>query len=212
MKKGFSEAVFPKAFCGSKKAFVFSLDAVLAILIFASVLATFTVSEKKFYTSSGLGDSSDAFRVLESNGYLQNEIDSNSLTVSAQNIYSKALSLLPGGRGLRVELRQYSLDYGACRSAKDFNACFPASDRLDAVYGSQVPANKNLVKGRSIIVKKQLPGDCNLNYISLAGSPEKNVYGDVFGKMLLLAPEFAFFADADGNVAKIGRASCRERV
>ena len=183
----------------TRKAFIFSFDALLAVMIFRLVLASFTVSMKKMPISTNVSSNvSDAFRMLESNGYLQEEIDANSLTVSAENIHNKVLAYLPSNRGLRTEVKQYSLDELNCRLAGDFNGCFPQEERLQATFGDAVPTDKDIVRGRSIVIMKQQPGDCNIEYVVFEGSPDAPYWKEPYiNDTILFSGPTIYFEEQD---------------
>jgi uncharacterized protein YegL len=168
------------------RGFVFSYDALLAVMIFGIVLAGLSITPEIPQPTGLSTGASDIFRLLENDGTLQKSIDVNSLTIAAQDIHTKAASLL-SGRGLRVEITQFSLDEGACRQEDDFESCFPEEERLHAAYGDGLPEDRLVISRHSVVAKKQPPGDCNIEYLSFDGGSLNSIWENE-GIKLFFAP------------------------
>ncbi|MDO8647383.1 MAG: VWA domain-containing protein [Candidatus Diapherotrites archaeon] len=147
----------------SLKGFVFSIDAVLAVILVSSaILATQTSFFQYSHSSINVlaKSADDVFSTLQDTGFLFQETDRNSLDNAALSFYFKAKGLLPSNSGLQVRLSQYNLNKESCRQFKDFNNCFALAGEV--IVGDAIDSNE-IAFGKRLIVKKQSPGDCNIS-------------------------------------------------
>ncbi|MFH1255851.1 MAG: VWA domain-containing protein [Candidatus Diapherotrites archaeon] len=160
----------------SEKAFAFSLDATIAVIILVSVLAVIgaNATEKNLSAESWQRQATaDTFNVLEKSGFLLEEIDANGAALAAQNIQQRALLLLPENLDLNVWIKVYDANIGRCRQNQQFSECFSGTPSAAASVGSAQPSGKNIISGKKIFLRKQPPSDCELNYAGFAKKNEK---------------------------------------
>ena len=194
-RKGLAESNSFRGFLRSKRAFAFSADAVLAVILVASAIALTQASffeHRSFSLNQLKQQADDVFSVLQDTGFLFQETDRNDLQSAAYSFYLKAKPLLPQGSKLSLRLVQYDLDKEACRNFKDFENCFSFSG---SAYYSDLHDSNEIAFGKRLIVKKQSPGDCNV----VAELSPKNSLGFPSGKAFF-SPEIAFFQSAGGDL------------
>ncbi|MCX8158454.1 MAG: VWA domain-containing protein [Candidatus Diapherotrites archaeon] len=153
--------------------FVFSIDALFAVILFSSAILILSSTERRFYEDSELEKVIDFIRLLENSGYIENELDENSVTIAATNVYNKIKEVFENNVKIMIEIEQYSLDYEDCRQDKNFETCFPIDNKIVARYGEEVPEDKKVMSWETIVIKKQPPGDCNLEFLNLEEEKDK---------------------------------------
>ena len=154
---------------GNCTGFVFSVDAVIAVLLVASAvfflgisaqnpgqLSSFSLSEK----------ANSAFTALENNGYITRTLDTNSTSQALQLIEQKLSALLPSGTGLSLRLRQLDLNANSCRALRTFDGCF--SQIADLNSANSIPQSKQVIHSSKYFMLRQRPIDCNLGYAQLS--------------------------------------------
>ncbi|MEW6295536.1 MAG: VWA domain-containing protein [Candidatus Diapherotrites archaeon] len=148
------------------KGFAFTLDVVLALILFLGLIITaksvaFSNPSTNLSKTQLMQLSHESFQAMDSTGFILTQIDANYLD-SANQIHAKAQSLLPSNLDMNVSIKQYTaITSSTCRSTKNFSDCFPDANTLTVSSGTAIPANKELIHGRKIYVKKQPPADCN---------------------------------------------------
>lgn len=148
------------------KGFAFTMDVVLALILFLGlIIAAKTVAFSNPSTNLSKTQlmqlSHESFQAMNSTGFILTQIDSNFLD-SANQIHSKAQSLLPSNLDMNLNIKQYTaITSSTCRNTKNFLDCFPDANTMTVSSGTIIPENKELIHGRKVYIKKQPPADCN---------------------------------------------------
>ncbi len=156
--------------CLPAAGFAISIDALLAMILTIALLGFVGIGlqEEESLTTVASAQISqtadDAFTALDNSGFLVQElVDRFSVfrQESAANIYSEAKKMLPANAGLRVEVTEYipTPNLPACRSAEDFDTCFPVGQRNTFEAGEEIPANKEVVHGRKMQIMRRPVAD-----------------------------------------------------
>ena len=154
---------------GKAKGFVFSLDAVFALIIVIALIGfalvvSFDKSPSTFSRTNLSQLSDDAITALDNAGFFANEIDANGFSsATALSMYNKIKSLYPGNVDLNLVLKEYTYDIAACKGTESFEDCFKDINTLSLSVGLSLPANKEIVHGKKVFSKKQPPGQCALS-------------------------------------------------
>ncbi len=181
----------------NKQAFVFSLDAVICVLLLISAIFLVASMEKDSAISSPQTTVviEDLLFFLENSGYLIETIDSNSPTQSAVLIRQKILENLPVGFDTNISVTTYEINQTQCASQQNFESCFPDGNKVVGSSGT-TPQN-TIFSGKKVFLRKQPPGDCNVDFISFS-SPNEKIIDWVVSNIKSTAD--AFFAEEDINV------------
>ncbi len=149
------------------KGFVFTLDAVLAIVIVGTLFAFVGYSVyggvDSSVSSRNLSQAADdSFSALGNSGFILQALDSLGMSQeAADSIRERALGLLPQGAEARLRLREYDVNMARCKEDGTFSSCFPAEDMAESISGPGLPAGiQEVVHSRKVFVKKQGPGEC----------------------------------------------------
>ncbi|MBI5553698.1 MAG: VWA domain-containing protein [Candidatus Diapherotrites archaeon] len=135
----------------------------------------------------------DVYTALLKDGYLSEEIDQNGLPGAINEIGEKTGTLLPESYAFFLKTTEYTLAPEACRTLQTFESCFPDENKLTVSYGTPVPTDRDVLYVKKTMVRKQPPGQCDMNYsiglasadetpwnrLSLAGASDLNVSFDV---------------------------------
>jgi Mg-chelatase subunit ChlD len=160
--------MFNYPFTNSDKGFIFSLDAVLAILIVLGLIsfALVTSFDKNPSTISRTNISQlsdDAITALDNAGYFQQEIDINGFSsIAATSIHNKIKALYPGNVDINLVLKEFTFDSIACQATENFQDCFKDANILTLTTGTAIPTNKEIVHGKKVFTKKQPTSQCAL--------------------------------------------------
>jgi len=159
----------------ARKGFIFTMDMAIALSIVLSVLfITQTVPFENNPIKNTLSTQDrvdDVFTFLDTSGYILYTLDTNAPSTAVTTIYNRALSSIPSNMDIRIELQQFvTANLEACKSIRDFDTCFPDANALFVAAGGSLPADKGIIKGKKIFVRRQPAPDCNLTY-ELAAPP-----------------------------------------
>ncbi len=143
------------------KGFVFSLDAIFALIIVSGVLIAsglfFSEQKNEVNLSQQLDD---AFNSMEETGFLLSQVDSN-VSGLPENVYNKLDGFFPDYIDFNVTVKVFDLNTTECRAGQTFGDCFTDSNEFS--FGSPVPDDKTIYFGKKIIAKKQPPAECDSN-------------------------------------------------
>lgn len=154
-----------RKFIPSSRAFAFSADIVLALVLVIGILVfvndfkpASTDLEERRITDQYVDD---LFVSLDHSGYVSKEIDVNGFSaVTLQNTYNKARALLPSSYDFYLQMKSYPVDINACRTSQDFSSCFPDANVSTLSLGTALPTNAPFVHGRRIFLKQQPASQC----------------------------------------------------
>jgi hypothetical protein len=152
--------------------FVFTLDAVIAVILLVSFLnaaSVAQVSKEDYLNRLELKRVlNGAMAVMDENGFLMETLDNNSLSYSQRMdlVHDKLSEMLPASLEVRVELKDYESRKSACQTQRQFNNCFVLLGLYPA-KGNPVPTNKPVSHERAFLVKKQSAGATETQYFVL---------------------------------------------
>ncbi len=190
------------SFIPNQKAFAFSADIVLALILVVSLLffVSFPTQPAPKLEERRITDQyvDDIFVALDHSGYIANEIDTNGFSSQTlSRIYTRAQSHLPDNYDLFLALKSYPVDVNKCRTYQDFTNCFPDANVSSLSQGITIPSNAPFVHGRRIFLKQQPASQCSIvsparpqdpsnlyhsypaSLHSPDGSPDLNIHFDV---------------------------------
>lgn len=148
------------------RAFAFSADVVLALILVTSLFVFLSMStqpspqlEERRVTDQFVDD---LFVALDHSGYISTELDVNGYSsTTLQNIYTRSTSLLPASYDVYLKLTQYPVDVNVCRAGQDFSSCFPDANTSSIAYGKVLPFDAAFVHGRRIFLQQQPASQCS---------------------------------------------------
>ncbi|MCX6798473.1 MAG: hypothetical protein NTW59_00015, partial [Candidatus Diapherotrites archaeon] len=145
-----------------------SIDALLAIALFISLLTTITiqpaeqaaVSVPKITVNQMVND---AMAALDNSGFIMQKIEeTTSSEEMMQAMEAKLDGLLPQNISYRLDMKRYGAAItSACREQQTFATCFPDAPTTLFTSDASPPAEKESFHGKKIFIKKE-PGDCAL--------------------------------------------------
>ncbi len=175
----------------SNKAFVFALEALVAVILvvgFLSVSKVFPYEENYFSKIQTKQFSQDIAAFLDDNGFVLGVLDQN-IPPSQQMslIFSEFSSFMPSNTDFRIGLRQLDSNASTCILQKDFNHCFTDLNAFSPT-GNDIPSDKDISHERFIFAKKQSPPQC-LIIGGASFSPEKKLFENLI----------AYFSEVSSN-------------
>ncbi len=148
------------------RAFAFSADVMLALVLVASLFLFLSIPtqpapkfEERRITDQFVDD---LFVALDHAGFVSSQLDVNGYsTLTLQNVYDRAKSLLPSNYNVFLRLTRYPVDISSCRSGQDFASCFPDANVSFLTYGTTLTANAPYVHGRRVFLLQQPASQCS---------------------------------------------------
>lgn len=148
----------------TRKGFALVLELTIALAIFIAFLAFFLNAPK---TPSALAETvplqkgaQAALNTLDENGILLSILDDNALSDAQRSLelYTLFQNQLPQGWNARLDIRQFDANTDICES-EVYTDCFVETGSFVA-QGGALPANRETIRTRRIISKKQPPIAC----------------------------------------------------
>jgi hypothetical protein len=164
-----------KRFVFTSRAFAFSADIILALVLVIGVMVFMsdfnpqsTDLEERRITDQYVDD---LFVALDHSGYVSQEVDTNGFSsVTLQNIYDKATLLLPNSYDLLLTMKSYPVDINSCRDNAIFSSCFPDANVQSLTVGTSLPPSAPFIHGRRVFLKQQPASQCT-GALSGPGNP-----------------------------------------
>lgn len=156
----------PKPFPQKSRAFAFSADVVLALILVTSLFVFLSAPTQPAakLEERRVADQfvDDLFVALDHSGFMSNELDVNGYSsTTLQNVYARAKNLLPPSYNVYLTLTRYPVDVDACRTAQDFASCFPDVNVASLNYGTPLTPSASYVHGRRIFLQQQPASQCS---------------------------------------------------
>jgi uncharacterized protein YegL len=194
-------ALAPKFF--SSKAFVFSLEALIAIILTIGFLTFYSLSLQNPsvpYEINLRNNLGDAVLYLQNSGLGVQTLDNNSLQQSQRMslLYNEISSMFPKNAKLRLEVTEYDSNATQCRSAQDFDSCFPEKIDFDSI-GDSLPTSEAITHKRIIITSNAAPVDCDISN-DASFSPQETLYKKLFFSGAREEPRLFFASVPDLNM------------
>ena len=157
------------SFTNQSKGFVFSLEVLIALVIFASFIqiAYFNESIEENYLDefSFRELVSNSLIVLDENGTALDLLDSNipnDEKVSA--IYEQIKSLLPKNASLFIRVTAFDTNSTKCAVTRAPEDCFAKTDGFNEL-GPSPPLNKNVEHSQIVLASKIVPQECRIEAV-----------------------------------------------
>ncbi len=148
-----------------KKGF-FTIDAVIAVMVFVAFLALFRISQfesqpllVKFQAKEQIND---IFKRFDENATILSIVDQNiPTTTQIQRVAAEFRKVLPSSIDFFVSMKSYSTkDLALCRQNKNFVSCLTRES--SDTNGIPIPSDKDVIHERMIFVKKRALQTCSL--------------------------------------------------
>lgn len=144
------------------RAFVFSLEALIALIIFVSFIqiAFIHPNNKGVLGTAVLRmAASDSLEYLQYSGLAVKYFDSDPLFAD-ENIYAELVNILPPNSKFRIQITQYDGNAAQCAALQDFSGCFSQSP--PKIMGEEIPSDRAVAHRRIVIASNGAPTSCSL--------------------------------------------------
>jgi len=161
-------------FSGNKsKAFVFTLDVLIALVLVVSFLTVSVVlpyqKEAPATTLQNIELIDSVIDSMDKNIYMV--LDENiSSSQKASIIFEQLQEAIPATIDFRIGLQAYDVNVERCREFKTFEECFPTLEGINYV-GNALPTDRRVVAGKREYIAKRAQGRC------VTGTPGEIIEG-----------------------------------
>ncbi len=200
------------------KGFVFSLEALIAVIIFASFIqiAYFNESvEKNYLDEFSFRDSvSNSLIVLDENGAALEVFDSNlSNSEKAGAIYDQVKSLLPKNAGLFIKISAFDTNSIKCAETRLPEDCFLEIGGFNEL-GPSPPLNKNVEHSQIVLASKLTPEECRIEAVFSPYFSRENklFFGEKKAKRIFFEEEADLNIFFDVNSTPSDEAMCGQDI